>query len=121
LKAQFLDGHMMHHPSHYPSSGKSWIEWREVEPFAAVLTFSCFSSPRMSRFAIWCSRVGVTYPMFFQDMEEVLRSVPLSHGHTTLELWKVVKVGQYYGIALAGEAGDREPRVPVSAGPVFRQ
>ena len=105
MLAPFDDhGNLMHFPGFtygHDANGK-WVgtppEWREIEPFNAVMQFSSYHRGRSAAYFCWCKVDDNTlWTMFLTDLSQLIETATLYMGKVTAT-WEVCKRGENYGI-----------------------
>ena len=68
------NGNLMHYPERYWNGSGEYIEpeWREVEPFFAVIHLVGMHRGRSAAYYEWRSDEGIHYTMFLKDLEDLL-------------------------------------------------
>lgn len=72
-------------------------EWREPEPFYAMLKIKDMYRSGHSVYYVWEGAGNRVYPMLVNDMLALLKSANISAGYVTAN-WEIVKRGRAYGI-----------------------
>lgn len=85
--------------SYYESYWTKDVEWRENTPFEATLTYSYFERGRSAAHLIFTDEHGHRYPMFLQQLDEIM-AVGGFDGNKIHGEWVGVKRGNNYGVQL---------------------
>lgn len=77
-------------------------DWRKVKPlFEASMRLVRTERGRSAvRFILEDTSTGVQYPTFLVDMEYIINNSVIERGKIPAMVWRFVKRGQNYGIAL---------------------
>lgn len=93
-------GNLLHHPS-----DKGWnkeTDWRPNKPFTAPMTLITWARGRSAAYFIWADPQGRRFPMFMNQIHDLLMATTVQEGEVTGR-WDVVKRGQNYGLRYLGE------------------
>lgn len=108
LRTPWSASGLLHHPGFRrvdANSNETWPdvqEWRDNEPFEAVIQFKGTERGRSAAFFRWENvDTGQMYPMFISDIGHmIMQGTRFEEGGTIRGRWYVVKRGQNYGIRL---------------------
>lgn len=94
-------GNLLHFTYASPTDDNDAVDWRDNEPFEAVLTLQGAQRGRSSAYLVWADEQGCEYPMFIRDLTDLLRERGVRKGGKVSARWHAVKRGLNHGVALA--------------------
>lgn len=85
-----------------PTNVPKAAEWRPRDPFPAVLTLSGLKRHRTWHMFYWRDQEGRIFPMFPQDMRDLILSGDVIEKATVGGRWRGIKRGENYGVCWVG-------------------
>lgn len=85
-----------------PANVPQAAEWRDREPFPAILTLAEVRRHRATHMFYWRDQDGRTFPMFPLDMRDMILSGAVVQDATVKGQWIGIKRAENYGIHWAG-------------------
>ena len=85
-----------------PANVPQAAEWRPREPFPATLTLAELKRHRTSHMFYWTDPDGRIFPMFPQDMRDMIKAGAVIQDATVKGMWEGIRRAENYGVRWVG-------------------